>query len=214
MNILECWPTEKELTFPSDQALWENLIDRRIKTTMAFFELEKHKGLIIPGTHIHTSKGQEMVRLLMFRVLEESAESVLSTSVEHLREEAIDAFNYLLSIMILDQQTFPKSRLIEVMINLVKMVNESESSPWGEPLTPSDLGQFTLLFGGHLADTLRNRSWMNNAQDPYFSGVNALLETLIKVGGRLLTVFPVFGMFVEYYVAKDNVLQFRIKSNY
>jgi hypothetical protein len=84
-----------------------------------------------------------------------------------------------------------------------------------DPLPPEveDLGELSLILG-RVGDLLRNRAWMVHPQDIHFTGREALDKAIIYVSMIIFESFKNFEEFWRYYVAKDNVLQFRLRSKY
>lgn len=193
---------------------WEEMIAMRRSTFFGFLQVEKQKGVIDPKIPFSSSKGQETLRILCFRVLEEAAESFVSENDSHVKEEAIDAFNYLISIPLLDHTGPSDEQLANHLSSLSYQVYRDHEEPLGLNLTLEDLGNFTVLLGGDLGDVLRNRAWMEQTQDPYFSGSAILLRVILKIGERLMRVFDSYHEFSWYFRAKDYVLQFRLKTKY
>ena len=75
------------------------------------------------------------------------------------------------------------------------------------------MGEFVVR-ASLIGDALRNRSWMHNVQDPFFTGEpldELLLSWFPKALGR---VFVSVHEFVSYYIAKDSVLQYRLQTLY
>lgn len=71
------------------------------------------------------------------------------------------------------------------------------------------------MIADKLGDLLRNRSWMNNSQDAYFTGKPKLIELLCELTQLVYQhSFRNFDEFAKYFVAKDRVLQFRLRSKY
>lgn len=207
MNIRDYWPTFPEVKEVGPAV--NSMLNLRRDTYTGFARIESEKGFLKPHCSIHTSQGQEMVRLLCFRVLEEIAESIEASDPDHVKEEAVDAMNYLLAILVLDPEAFSPERYNVLLTEAVQDIRQ-----WGQKLSTEDLGRITYNFGSKLGDFLRNRSWMNNTQDPYFSGFD-VMETLITETAKLLiATSESFDEFYRYYVAKDSVLQFRLKSKY
>lgn len=205
MNIQDYWPSQPE-PFTSSEDQWSKLIEMRRQTFMGFAAVEAmHAGVVKPKVNFATVQGQEAIRMLCFRTLEELGESYLSEDKDHYYEELIDAFNYLLSLFCLEGNT---------PADLPRFLNDIASELAGIPpkMDLMWLGEVTVQLGGVLGDYLRNRPWMHNAQSTYFDG------DLIKLIGptleAILCLFPDFDLFYRYFVAKDSTLQFRLRSNY
>ncbi len=209
MNIRDYWPTQTD-KFENTPATWKFLLELRRSTYAGFAGLEKTKGFLQPKASINSASGQEMVRILMFRTLEEISESYLAEDLDHIREEAVDAMNYLLAVHAIDPVNVPEDQLIETLMKAAdRPDNYWNVKPWRERI-----GEITILVAGELGDVLRNRSWMNNAQDTYFSGQTVLHRVFYEVAEMLMITCVDFDQFVRYFIAKDEVLKFRLRSNY
>jgi len=207
MNIRDYWPiSTEELSIPT----WEKMLTMRLQTFQGFANIEKDRGFIQPKIHIHTSQGQEVIRMLCFRFLEEVGEAFESGEDDHYYEELIDAFNYIVSILLLagEVPTDLAAKLTSVCIVL-----QSETARSMEKdLTPASIGWMTISLGAKLGDSLRNRAWMNNSQNTFVD--LDLFEFLLPIFSFIICLFPDFKTFYSYFVAKDSVLQFRLRSKY
>lgn len=205
MNIRDYWPLQS----PPENTpeTWRELIAMRLSTFQGFAEKESQRGLVQPKVNINTSKGQEIMRILAFRVIEELAESFESIDPDHAAEELIDAINYLLSIFLLGEEIAPN-----LEVELTTLSQEYLGTSTSKRITIRDMGQVSVVLGAHLGDLLRNRAWMTHAQSTYFDG--DLLKILSPVFQTIFKQFSSFEEFWLFYVAKDNVLQFRLRSNY
>ena len=162
-------------------------------------------GEILPTVNLSTTYGQETLRLLAFRVLEELGEAHLSVDKDHYYEELIDAFNYLISLTLLEGIIYPE--LITQLEASTQVIGRHSSR-----MNFALIGYCTVELGGKLGDFLRNRPWMNNPQSTYFDGnLVKLIKTTLE---SILSLFPDPETFYKYYVAKDSVLQFRLRSKY
>lgn len=206
MNIRDFWPSKVETTENIPET-WEEILARRNQTFHGFLKVEKVKGLIVPGS-IHMSQTQDMIRILLFRMLEEFGEAIRSDSPEHHKEELIDGLNFLYSIYYLDESLFTSDELQRALWRATVYNHYFDLA-----LGTLDLGELTLMCSD-LGDYLRNRSWMNQAQDMYFNGSEYLLDLFSSITSKIFESFTSFNEFYQYYVAKDNVLQFRITSKY
>lgn len=203
MNISDLWPVETPEHNSAET--WEHLLALRTETFTAFAELESKQGFLQPKVSIRTTQGQEMVRILAFRVLEELGEAHMSTSSDHYYEELIDALNYLLSIFVLTGEHDPLMHP-----SLARLFEEAHRP--ATRLTRMQLGDVVILLGAQLGDLLRNRSWMQNTQNPYFDA--SLLEITAPVFSLIFANFDTFEKFWQFFIAKDNVLQFRLRTQY
>ena len=208
MNIHDYWPDQAE-PFTPTREIWGQFLDLRTATYRGFAELEQTKGLLKPMCSLNTSEGQEMARILFYRTLEEMAESYLADDPDHIREEAVDAMNYLLSIHVLDPISIPREKVIDYMLSAT-----ASGDPWSCSLSRIVIGEAAVELGGQVGDFFRNRSWMVNAQDTYFSGQGVLLRAMLTVARPLIHTCKDFDEFARMYLAKDSVLQFRLRSNY
>lgn len=209
MNILQFMPDPAHVPQVSNYDTWFHFLEMRHATFRGFAELEKREGFVRPTIPISTAAGQEVLRILFFRVLEELSESFLSNDEAHRKEELIDATNYLLSTALLDGD------LIRIEQFAMKLAVQGEKTRYTSAVMGiEELGQITVMVGGHLADTFRNRAWMRGAQDLYFSGVAVYYREVLNIMDLILGGFASFQEFAAYYIAKDHVLQFRLKSGY
>lgn len=208
MNIRDYWP----LTAPSvsDVALWQRMIAMRRETFMGFLTIEQTNGFVKAKVSLATSHGQEMVRIISFRVLEELAEAIQSENDDHYYEELIDAFNYLLSLFLLGEIQHPA--LAQQLTELCYDVWSRSNHYTIERLTEAHIGKAAIILGARLGDLLRNRAWMQNAQNTYFDA--NLFQVLYWLFFLILNRFKSFEQFYCYYIAKDSVLQFRLRSQY
>lgn len=214
MNIRDegMWP--QAVSVPTNsQSTWLLLLDKRHSTAKEFLRQEEEKGFIAIPTSLNTARGQDMIRLLLFRTIEELVESYQATEHDHVREELIDALFFALEIAVLDDwKAITKDQLSESLFyaanRTFNLGDRSHDHPWAEDI--SDL----IIEMGKFGDTLRNRSWMKQSQSTYFDGVGNLILLIMKVATFVMNRFSSFKEFWQFYVAKDNVLQFRIRSNY
>lgn len=221
MNIHSFIPTLRGNTplIPDLDAMMKMLEMRRI-TYSGFAMLEADKGFLTPTISLHTTKGQEALRLLMFRVIEEVIESVMADERAHALEEAIDAINYLWSMLIVDPKIFQErstaSFLALVFTDPIEVMRDSSPGLFSHihSLTNDHVSHIVQWLAGDVGDLLRNRAWMNNSQSIYFEGSNVLLLSIVRVTRVLYNLFESWDEFAEYYYAKDMVLQFRLRTNY
>lgn len=207
MNIRDYWPLTDEV--PCTEEVWFSLLQMRLSTFQGFAEIEKKQGIIHPTVSVSTAHGQEVLRMLAFRTLEELGEAYLSVEPDHYYEELIDAFNYLTSALLLSGQIDEKlpALFVEAFEN-----RNTEVVGFPPELNHGSLGKVTVMLGAELGDSLRNRAWMKNVQNSYFD--LDLFKQLSAVFIFIFRLFPDFKTFWCYYVAKDAVLQFRLRSNY
>lgn len=216
MNIQQCWPTWTEHRELSVEHLL-TMLQMRQQRFRGFASVEEGRGFMRPKASVNTSAGQEMLRLLMFRVIEECAESYMADDMDHVKEEAIDAINYLWAIPILDEDRWPLPELAKMMHLTFAMPTVATRLTW-PPVTPrltlDDLANVSLWLAGDVGDLLRNRAWMQNAQDVYFAGQTRLDLSIARVTYTLFRLFSGWDEFERFYHAKDVVLSFRLRSRY
>ena len=206
MDIRDYWVP---FTGPNDDQHWSQFIEARDATFKGFAQREASQGFINPAVSVKTTHGQEMVRILAMRVLEELAEAHQSADDDHFFEELIDAFNYLLSL-----HMFVKPEALEIY--LAHISKTSLGFKWKGETRPTlkyyDLGECVIALGNNLGDELRNRAWMLNTQNSYFDG--DMEKILLPVYSLILGFFKDFQHFATFFMAKDAVLQFRLRSSY
>lgn len=210
MNIRDYWPVEIP---PISEHLLVDFCHLRQKTFMGFAEREASRGFVNPAVSVRTSHGQEIVRILAMRILEEVGEAYQAEEDDHFFEELIDAFNYLLSM----HQYF-KIETDEIASYMFYLMQESFGKKYSlnenkrKEFLLRQLGEMTVSLGATLGDQLRNRSWMVHTQNHYFDG--NLRHILYPVYYNIFSYFKDFEHFAAYFIAKDAVLQFRLRSNY
>ncbi len=197
--------------YNSSIAFWSSFLEERGKIFHGFCEVEKHNGgLLYPGIALSSAKGQEALRILFFRVIEEYAESMDSSEKSHILEELADAMNYLLSIPFLDLKVVDVKRLAE----RIDMACWDLGTFEGSSTSLSELGSISFMFGMRVGDLLRNRTWTKNAQDVVFNGSAELMDILIEVLKLLIAPFHDFNELAWFLLAKHEVLKFRLRTNY
>lgn len=225
MNITEYM--DLVLPPPLTLAAVRELIVRRRDTYTGFAEIETSRGVLQPSVSLNTSRGQEMLRVLFFRVIEEAVESYMADDPMHVKEEAIDAINYLWSTLIIDPARFSIDSAAQIIYDVfargVEVTHVTSLQPFGAggysvyhnyTLDHEDLGQIAIWVAGDVGDLMRNRAWMTNSQDIYFQGTEQLKIAVQRVTARLSEVFSNWDEFYRYYVAKDEVLKFRLRTHY
>lgn len=208
MNIRDkdMWP--KEEPPPQNSLAWAELLVRRQITAEGFTRIEEAKSgsLFIP-TPLNTSKGQDMIRQLFWRCTEEMSESIDAVETDHVKEELIDAVNFLLIVPCLDEWTaISMEHLSEDLSTSIHFGNQDAR------FNQTTMQQAVISLA-RFGDNLRNRSWMHNVQDSYFEGSADLSNLIIRVINNLTVGFK-WEDFWQYFVAKDNVLAFRLRSKY
>lgn len=210
VNITRFWPEPEEIPLPTEEG-WLLLLEMRERTFLGFVAQETIRGFLRAEATLSSPEGQEMVRILLYRVLEEFVEAQMSIDPVHLKEELIDAINYLLCIPLIDKKLFTKETLAN---RLFRLTTDERFGCRKGPIRLDEVGSLTLLLCGELADSFRNRPWMHQVQDVYFSGDRLFLEVLEKSMTLLFSHFDNFSDFASYFIAKDRVLQFRLNSSY
>lgn len=193
------------------QTLFKMFTDRRV-VYQGFAALEAHRGFLEKQASLSTSRGQEQFKLLLFRVLEEVAESIEAEEPVHKKEEIIDAFNYLLSAYQLDPTVVTDVELVNWFFEETVKKHLGEDKVY--PLRMYDLGLLSYHLTGMMGDVLRNRPWMNNAQHTQFEGKELLHQIFQVVVSAFLGSFKNWDEFYLYYEAKNLVLKFRLDTNY
>lgn len=194
------WPTERVPYDREDPDAWNYLMDLREATFHGFAEREARKGLVSLPVSLNTAKGQDVVRLYAFRALEEYNEALEASDYDHVLEELIDSFNYWTSIRFIEARPWPNKPSWPVHFGHVRP-------------NLQDLGSMTARIAS-VMDLFRNRSWMENAQDMYFGGYGQLGQAIDYAVNLIASCFGSFDEFWHYFIAKDNVLQFRLRTNY
>lgn len=197
-------------------SVFADMVRMRYATFKGFCDLEKDKGFLHIGTPLETSKGQEMLRILLFRTIEEYAEALESSSADHRKEELIDCFNYLLGARMIEVDSPDHPLLQDEGISSVlynAWITAKEGNGFSYPPSTLMLGQISQCLG-QVGDMLRNRSWMNHAQDMYFTGRPSLDTAVAIVSIAIFASFKNFEEFWRFFVAKDNVLLFRLRTKY
>lgn len=210
------WPTQEE-PFLNTAPQWEDVFVRRVESHAGFIKIETRRGDYVPHG-LDTPQGQNWLRLQMFKVLEELQESRMSTDPDHAKEELIDAFNYLLSLLLIDRSATPISReVLEIFQRTADHIFFNEGlaqPPFFQKFSDAAMLLSTSTFTGELSDSLRSRSWMENDQDSFFRGGVLLLNAVIVVAFEIMQCFKSFDEFIRFYNAKDNVLKFRLETKY
>lgn len=213
MNILDYLP-EIEVSEEQLSKHAELVLTLREQTFDGFCAIEREKGGIDPSYPLYTTQGQNNVRQLFARTMEELFESDESESREHRLEELIDALNFGLSLLFLGNWINTVDDLWRE--NLLHTLNETPSE-FREKYP--DLGFANQLYDlgsafSPLLAKLRNRTWQNQAQQPYFGGNSELVRAVAHLYGMVVSNFQDVREFLLYFIAKDMVLKFRIASKY
>ena len=217
MNIQDTLRDLKQQTHPIyiDEAEWLNMVMTRNRTHEGFAQVEMENGGVIKDhVSLSTKLGQEVFRVFAFRVLEELSEAMTSYDPDHRKEELIDCFNYVVTCLLLDSTILNKAAVAKWLHREADLVFGGKNLTVRQGFTYHNLGHFTKLLCGDVGDTLRNRAWMRNAQDHYFSGEAVLLGAFSGILNLIFSHFSDTQEFRLYFLAKDAVLQFRLKSHY
>lgn len=207
MNIHD---VKVDLPEESPREFWTRFMQYRKTRFTAFCQVEiLREGLLQPNISLSSARGQEAFRILAFRIIEELAEAVQARSVAHQLEEMADAINYALSIPFLDLSVISSTSTIESCIYL-----STKKNFIGSPIDFYDLGSVSYKLGVETGDYLRNRAWTKNAQDLYFVGAKKLAECLQTILSVMFLPFKDFDQLRWYLLAKDEVLAFRLRTNY
>ncbi len=180
--------------------IWDPILALRRETFMGFLKIEESHGV----THnprplaIFTRKGQEEVRGLLFRSLEEFWESADSNTPEHEKEELIDAINYLMATCFYLPENYPKE-LLKVLPGKRPLVTL--------PALPSVLD----ILMRTLEVSFRARPWQETLQSEFKT--HEYYGMLLAFLGYIVSRFTQ-REFLEYFIAKNAVLEFRIRSHY
>ncbi len=210
MNIHDFWPEPDELPEPTAQGITQ-LLELRKVTFHGFLQREARRGLLnAQSLSLSSPRGQDAFRLLLFRCLEELMEAQHSVSISHVKEEVIDAVNYFLSLALLDRE-FHLQALAE---ELAACVSQCAFCHSGDVQPPAEAAAQLIQNASAVLETLRNRAWQSHAQSAHFDGFELLSTYMCSGLLLLLQYFTGWGEFVSYYIAKDRVLQFRLRSDY
>lgn len=204
--------TIEEVRFSSDAI--HDLVVRRDKRFKEFAGIEENNGFVRPSVSFSTSQGQEMLRIMLFRVLEEVVESSESEAQLHIQEELIDALNYFMSAVMLDDLFFTVNKMAELTYGTIL-----NHRTWREPGDIEPPGYYSIskiaeLVAGRMAETFRNRAWMHQTQQSFFHGYRNAAECYVDFLSFVLDYFTGWEEFHRLFVAKDMVLQFRLESKY
>lgn len=220
MNIHDFWPSEDQVPPFTEQAAL-SLLHRRRKSHLGFLHVEAQMGLLRPGMRLDTAPGQEAARIYVMRGIEEILEAWEAREEPHQKEEMIDAINYFWTLAIFDDHLWGEGRpVVSPFIIAAFSIAFPELREGENPLPRRDtlfklevLPKILNRLNSFLA-TLRNRGWQNAPQSSYFEGVEELGRFLTTITAFILSHFESWDEFWQYYVAKDEVLLWRIQSKY
>lgn len=192
---------------------WLHLLSLRATTFQGFCEVEVTKGLLEFPTSLSLARGQDVVRMFTTRAIEELMEAFASTERTHYLEELIDCLNYLMGLLFLEGKLAPG-----MAENIARALHQAshETEYWGKShdAVPSHTLWHITKSLARLLEKLRNRSWQHRAQDVVFTGYPELIDVVVRGVTCLLPYFNNWEEFFELFIAKDAVLQFRLRSYY
>ena len=215
MNITDekMWVEESEipeiLSRPTDQS-FKNLFAIRQETFEGFAKIENGRGFLDVNASLSSAKGQEMARILFMRCIEELAEAADSKDPDHLREELVDAINYAWTVALLD----PEKPNVFYQNLSSHYAHLSKSEPTPTFYYPASFIGLSVLDLSPVLEKLRNRAWMNRSQSLSFEGWNELTVFLARLTRSIVCQFDDWTQFVQFFLSKDNVLQFRLRTQY
>lgn len=195
---------------------------RREQTFTGFCQIEQNQGGLNPSENLSGTRGQECIRIIFARVLEELTEAADANDPQHFMEELIDVVNYATS-MIFFKYSGRQEVIEEVIAGIDHLFSEKKISGCLSPTHFSGIHQHPVytrtipsicLAFSELLAKLRNRSWQNGSQHPCFMGQMELVNAVLTVWSEVFEYFPNRMSFLELFLAKDMVLQFRLQSNY
>lgn len=218
MNIQNFMPSSVE-SITDGRPLHEHL-DDLVATRTAVFQQFGRLEVANGGRRdvfqpLWSKAGQDTARNFLMRSIEEILEAIEAREPEHMMEELVDSFFYLYSIRILDPSYESISSKADELEDM--LVSWERARP-PYPVTPTfEMFELPAVLLGAMSQflaTLRNRTWQNQVQQPYFTGqeeLNALIETWIHC------YLPYFGSVQEFLIycrAKHHVLIFRLETHY
>lgn len=183
----------------------EDIFTKQTALIEKYKEIEEMPDLPVS---IHTHIGQKWIKDFLWRTSEELAESFEAYFVEsnkvHTIEELIDSLHFIVELIILIGKDWKWAR---------------EQLDTAEPLSigmdkPGDY--WTVMFYmGMVGNTLKNKPWkqteMPTDEEKFYSNLGkafkSLFNCLKSLGADEKVVF-------DYYTRKNQVNQFRIKSQY
>lgn len=188
----------------------KTLLSLRGDVFHAFCQRESCNGGIDPACSLSMPKGQENVRVLFARTVEELLEARASEERDHFLEELIDAINFGTSILFLNHNNETLlPALSDSIDNLFGMKHYTASE------FPFDTRIIRILDAfSPLLEKLRNRAWQNGAQHPYFMGSMQIRQAIYVLWAEVIACFDSPEDFKRMYMAKHDVLNFRLKTKY
>lgn len=208
MNVNQHFPSVEEIR--SLKAA--DLLILRGHTFYGYCAIETQNGGIDPSISLSLPRGQDQVRLLFARTVEEVLEAYHADDLTHFLEELIDAINFATSLLFLVD--FHREETHDQANQLLDRALTSARYGTLDRIHIPEMLMQTARAMHPLLESLRNRSWMNHSQHPYFQGHKDLLAAVYHVWINILPFFESQDHFKQFYVAKDRVLQFRLATKY
>jgi len=195
----------------------EEMLAARREAFLGFCAVEKDQGGIDPSKDLRTKDGQESARLLFARTIEELGESFESTDRDHQLEELIDALNFALGITWLSPNATKLNedlakRCAQYFNFTEPFYGQNKRENW-DTHARWLISQTVVEYGPFLAK-LRNRSWQQSTQSPYWLGDTELLEASHGLIHNICRAFDTWQHFSGFFMAKHEVLQFRLRTKY
>lgn len=212
MNIMNYLDLAKQADPEAIGPRVDELLQTRVAVFRGFGVIEvRNRSRYDVFVPLWTKPGQDLVRNFLMRCLEEILEAAESEDPDHLLEELIDSFFYLISVTIMDPGMTTLGKLQAVLEGYLEEVSWGRKA--GEAV-PFELGiKFTGPLSAFLA-TLRNRAWQVSVQQPYFTGrqdLFNLVDAWLQIYGPY---FASLHEFLAYCSAKHSVLIYRLASSY
>lgn len=214
MNVQNFLPKYHEMNLSTYDA--QILLALRGDAFYQFCNRERENGGIDPFQSLSVPRGQENVRVLFARTVEELMEARDSQDPQHFLEELIDAINFGTAIIFLNHGN---SLLVTQLANDLNALFHVAESQEKKPLLPGDDEFDTRVIRiiaafSPLLEKLRNRAWQNGAQHPYFMGTRQLREAICTLWTEVINCFGSLHGFKKMYLAKHDVLMFRLETKY
>jgi len=214
MNIQQTFPKAEEIPANSKKT-WMDLLLKRKEIYIGFAKVEARNGLPKRDwVSLSTKEGQDLARSLWARTFEEVLESCSSTDEDHIKEELIDAVNFLLSLWTLDLITHDDYWRSTKSLRLANLVDSASFSVgWGSPRI-EDFNSWLYEQVGPWFESLRNRSWQHSIQSHYYDGFQQLSDMVMEFMKIIFRYFEDYEDFMKFYIAKERVLIFRLETAY
>lgn len=189
------------------------LLAERKASFLGFCEVEKGQGGIDPAVDLSMPEGQRNARVLFARCIEEVLEAIEADDEDHFYEELIDALNFGASILYLSGLSPEAEPRVTNALTAGLTEKSIYKSDVGLTKSVTLVGFVAFVFGDFLPK-LRNRSWQNSVQHPYFMGEDELTGCVINLWLIIAQRFKSYDHFAEFFMAKDRVLKFRLETKY